>query len=147
VEVEPGITTGDFLEGFLRGTREALHTNGRTSITISIPRVDPFYLGTLIALYARSVTFYAAFVNINAYHQPGVEAGKKAAGEFLKLLAKVESHLKANPGRPVTADAVAGATGTDPETTFHALTHLAANRSGISSQHGATPAEDSFVSS
>ena len=33
----------------------------------------------LIALFERAVGFYAGLVNINAYHQPGVEAGKKAA--------------------------------------------------------------------
>jgi len=31
------------------------------------------------------VGIYASLVNINAYHQPGVEAGKKAAGEVLAL--------------------------------------------------------------
>lgn len=31
----------------------------------------------LIALFERAVSFYASLVNINAYHQPGVEAGKK----------------------------------------------------------------------
>jgi glucose-6-phosphate isomerase len=31
----------------------------------------------LIALYERAVGPYASLVGINAYHQPGVEAGKK----------------------------------------------------------------------
>jgi len=31
-------------------------------------------------IFERAVSFYASLVNINAYHQPGVEAGKKAAG-------------------------------------------------------------------
>src|SRR5204862_1383957 len=37
VEVEPGTRCGDFLQGFLRGTRKALYENGRESVTISIP--------------------------------------------------------------------------------------------------------------
>ena len=41
----------------------------------------PFHVGLLIALYERAVGFYATLVNINAYHQPGVEAGKKASEE------------------------------------------------------------------
>ena len=56
---------------------EALHAAGRKSLTISIPEVTPFQLGLLIALFERAVSFYASLVNINAYHQPGVEAGKK----------------------------------------------------------------------
>ncbi|MFR4417754.1 MAG: hypothetical protein ACLT8E_10505 [Akkermansia sp.] len=34
VEVEAGATCGDFLQGFLRGTRQALAESGRSSITI-----------------------------------------------------------------------------------------------------------------
>ena len=43
----------------------------------------------LIALYERAVGFYAELVNINAYHQPGVEAGKKAAANVLAVQTKV----------------------------------------------------------
>jgi glucose-6-phosphate isomerase len=46
---------------------------------VSLPEVTPATVGALIALYDRAVGFYATLVNINAYHQPGVEAGKKAA--------------------------------------------------------------------
>ena len=41
IEVEPGATAGDFLHGFLLGTREALFGNDRQSMTITINRVDP----------------------------------------------------------------------------------------------------------
>src|SRR6184192_2551940 len=44
-DVEDGITSGDYLEGFLRGTRSALYESGRESITISIPEVNAFNLG------------------------------------------------------------------------------------------------------
>src|SRR5581483_6629042 len=40
VEVEPGITAGDYLHGFLLGTREALYGNERQSMTITVRRVD-----------------------------------------------------------------------------------------------------------
>ena len=36
-EVEDGIASGDYLEGFLRETCSALHEKGRESITMSIP--------------------------------------------------------------------------------------------------------------
>src|SRR6266550_3511 len=52
-EVEPGITPGDYLHGFLRGTRSALYEKGRESIALRISRVDAFHTGALIALYER----------------------------------------------------------------------------------------------
>src|SRR6185503_15824411 len=56
IEVEPGATSGDFLQGFLRGTRTALYESGRDSITVSIPAVTPATVGALVALYERAVS-------------------------------------------------------------------------------------------
>ena len=89
VDVEPGVTAGDYLSGLLQGTRRALFENHRDSITITVPEVTPKMVGALIALYERAVSIYAFMVNINAYHQPGVEAGKKAAADVLELQNKV----------------------------------------------------------
>ncbi|TAG10192.1 MAG: glucose-6-phosphate isomerase [Verrucomicrobia bacterium] len=141
IEVDLGTTSADYLQGFLRGTRKALSEAGRKSITISIPEVTPFYLGLLIALFERAVTFYASIVNINAYHQPGVEAGKLAAGAFLETLNKVRGNLTA---WEKTAEEVATAIGADPEDVYHCLTHLAAN-GDVQIALGKTPAEDSFM--
>jgi len=124
-EVEEGVTSGDYLQGFLRGTRSALYESGRESITISIPHVDAFYVGVLIALYERAVGFYASLVNINAYHQPGVEAGKKAATRILELQKRVKEVLGATPDQ--TADEIARKLDADPEDIFHILRHLRAN--------------------
>jgi len=104
-EVEEGVTSGDYLQGFLRGTRAALYENNRESITITIPEVNAFWVGALIALYERAVGFYASLVNINAYHQPGVEAGKKAATRVLQLQGRVEKSLS---GSGKTAEQIAG---------------------------------------
>ena len=38
-------------------------------------------------------SFYAELVNINAYDQPGVEAGKKAAANIIEYQQKVRSIL------------------------------------------------------
>lgn len=140
IEVDPGTTTADYLQGFLRGTRKALHESGRKSLTISIPEVTPFQLGLLIALFERTVSFYATLVNINAYHQPGVEAGKKAAGAFLETLNKVRGHLT---GWAKTAEEVATEIDADPEDVYHCLTHLAANGE-VQISIGDTPAADTF---
>jgi glucose-6-phosphate isomerase len=125
-EVETGVTSGDYLHGFLLGTRSALFENDRESVTITVPRVDARIVGALIALFERAVGFYASLVGINAYHQPGVEAGKKAAASVLQLQAKVRAALS---GQPQSAVQVAerAASGDDAETVFLLLEHLAAN--------------------
>ncbi len=142
---DSGATSEDYLQGFLRGTRGALYESGRLSLTISIDELNAFTLGMLIGLYERAVSFYASLVNINAYHQPGVEAGKKAAGEFLDLLGRVKSHLAETGGAGVNAETMASNVGAeDVEAVYHCLNHLAAN--GMASrQDGATPAEDIFA--
>lgn len=142
IEVEEGVTSGDFLQGFMRGTRTALYDNGRHSITISVPEVTPHVVGQLIALFERAVGYYAFLVNINAYHQPGVEAGKAAAGVFLDLLKKVTSELSPEAA---TAQQVADSIGSDAdaEAVYHCLTHLVGS-GRATLQMGATAAEDSF---
>lgn len=127
VEVEPGVTSGDYLQGFLRGTRTALYESGRESITVTIPEVTAFYVGALIALYERAVGFYASLVNINAYHQPGVEAGKKAATRILELQGRVKEVLAAAASK--SPEDIARALDADPEDIFHILRHLSANQS------------------
>jgi len=142
LEVEPGITSGDYLQGFLRGTRQALSENNRESLTVSIPEVNARTLGALIALYERAVGFYASLVNINAYHQPGVEAGKKAATKLLILQNEVCQALR--ECRQGTAESIAGLVDADPEDVYHLLVHLAANRPEITHQLGDRPADDLF---
>ena len=135
IPVEPGVYSGDYLQGFLLGTRQALFESGRESITITISDVSPYSVGILIALYERAVGFYASLININAYHQPGVEAGKKAANEILKLKAAVQGYLIANKvSKPDAASAktveeIAAAIGRDDdvETIFKLCEHLAGN--------------------
>jgi len=139
--VEPGVTSADYLQGFLRGTRTALYEGGRDSLTISIPEVDAFQVGLLIALYERAVGFYASLVNINAYHQPGVEAGKKAASAVLALQGKVLQALKPEPR---SAPEIAAALGADPEAVYHLLAHLAANDRKVKRTPGASPEAERY---
>lgn len=144
LEVEPGVTSGDYLQGFLRGTRAALTERGRENLTISVPDVNAEVVGALIALYERAVGFYATLVNINAYHQPGVEAGKKAATRLLELQGAVLAKLQENTNHEYSADEIAAACDADPEDVYHILIHLAANRDNVSVKSGGAPAEDRF---
>ena len=141
VEVDPGVTAGDYLQGFLRGSRQALAESGRASITISIPTVSPLTIGMLIALFERAVSFYASLVNINAYHQPGVEAGKKAATTFLNLLTKVRQSLSETPE---TAAAIAARIGEDEEAVYHCLIHIGESDDNAEMNWGATADQDTF---
>jgi glucose-6-phosphate isomerase len=140
-EVEPGTTSGDYLQGFLRGTRSALFASGRESVTVSLPEVSPESVGALIALYDRAVGLYGALVNVNAYHQPGVEAGKKAATAVIDLQHKVAAVLS---NAPQTAEEVAAAVGADTEQVYHVLRHLAASRPALRCTLGDGPGADRF---
>ena len=129
LEVEPDVTSGDYLTGFFLGTREALFEKDRQSLTITINEVSAFSVGVLIALYERAVGLYARLVNINAYHQPGVEAGKKAAGAVIELERRIIGYLREKRGHSLTSDQIASGIGAhgDFEGVFRILQHLSAN--------------------
>ncbi len=140
IEVEPEVSSGDYLIGLLLGTRRALYENGRESMTITIPDVSPHSLGMLIALFERAVGFYATLVNINAYHQPGVEAGKKAAAAVIELQREILGHLRTSGVPSASADDIATAIGKpeQAETVFKILEHLAANPDQMVKSNGGT---------
>lgn len=127
--VEPETTSGDYLHGFLQGTREALYQKDRESITITVPDVSPRTIGALIALYERAVGLYASLIKINAYHQPGVEAGKKAATTVLSLQLKILVHLTQHKGQKFTSEGIAQSLSAEDqaEMAYHILHHLASN--------------------
>ena len=86
-------------------------------------------MGALIALFERAVGLYASLVGINAYHQPGVEAGKKAAASVLEVRKAVRSYLLGKKGEALTAEQVAQETGFSDKTgwVFKILENLAVN--------------------
>jgi glucose-6-phosphate isomerase len=144
--VQDGVTPGDFLQGFWLGTRQALHEKGRESVSLTIMEVSPFTVGLLIALFERAVGFYGSLVNINAYHQPGVEAGKKAANAIIAVQLKVVDFLKTHPDS--TLDQIARGVGmADIEHIFRICEHLSANRNEgrtIEKKSGPTPFDSTY---
>jgi len=104
--------------------------------------VNAFNIGALIAMYERAVGFYASLVNINAYNQPGVEAGKKAATKLLQLQKQVREKLTAGAGK--TAEEIARSIDADPEDVFHVLRHLASNDSHIQIMSGEETVDEKF---
>ena len=115
----------DTLSAMLAGTRQALHEVGRRTMTLSFDRFDEVQFGALIALFERAVGLYATMVNINAYDQPGVEAGKRCAGAVLDLQEVLLKLL--SDGAEGNATHLAGLADADPDLVFHVLRRLAAN--------------------
>ena len=113
----------DYLSGFMQGTRSALSSQGRQSITITLKELNSYSLGTLIALFERTVTFYAELINVNAYDQPGVEAGKKAAADVLKSQLNLQKLL--DSGEKFTFNKIVNnIENSNPETIFFILRQI-----------------------
>jgi glucose-6-phosphate isomerase len=125
-----GENPGDFLDGFLQGTRAALTEEGRRNLSITLRRLDARSLGALIALFERAVGLYGELVNVNAYHQPGVEAGKQAAAAVLALQGRLEQTL-AGGGEHSLQDLQTQLQLASPESLFWILRHLCANRDAL----------------
>ena len=87
-------------------------------------------MGALIALFERAVGLYANLIGLNAYHQPGVEAGKLAASDVIKLSIKIQNYLKSNPRQKFDAVTISDALEESgkAETVYKLLQHLASNR-------------------
>jgi glucose-6-phosphate isomerase len=146
IEVEPGVSSGDYLQSFLLGTRDALSGSGRASITLTINEVDARSVGMLIALFERAVGLYASLLGINAYHQPGVEAGKKAASDTLKVRAQAIATLAQNKGKSLSTTQVCeqiGLVGKE-ELVFKVLLHVSSNPGPVSRQESSDPGKTLF---
>lgn len=147
VEVEPDATSNDYLHAFLLGTRQALWEKGHPSTTITIDRISPESIGALIALFERAVGLYAELIDVNAYHQPGVEAGKKAADSILKLQRKIVEHLRVQSRTWLGVEEIAKAVAAEgeTETVYHLLRRLGADsRRGVSAKNERQPREARF---
>ena len=145
--VEPNVTAGDFLHGFYLGTRQALAENHRESVTITVKEVSPFTVGALIALFERTVGLYASLVNINAYHQPGVEAGKKAAVNVVGLQRKILEYLNNHLGKTFSTSEIARGIKSEEEIelVFKICQHLTENPSQrVNKTSGGSPFEAKF---
>lgn len=127
--VDGSNTSGDYLAAFMSGTRDALSQKGRPSMAITVRSADAFDVGLLIALFERAVGFYASMVGINAYHQPGVEAGKLSAGRALVALSEAIGFLSGRRGERYSALEISERIGRkdEAEAIFFMLRHAADN--------------------
>lgn len=146
-DVGNGMTAGDYLSAFLYGTRDALYRADRESITITLDSLNARSIGALMALFERAVGLYAELLNINAYHQPGVEMGKKSASELIELLQSVLAYLNDNRQTSFSAEQVAQAINQNEqvESIYHSLENTAASgEHGIERDGGTTPGSKKY---
>ncbi|MGM9521813.1 MAG: glucose-6-phosphate isomerase [Oscillospiraceae bacterium] len=141
VTVGEDSTSGDYLNAFMLGTKKALESHGKHTMTITVPTVDAYNVGQLIAVYERAVSIYALFININAYHQPAVEFGKKAANGLIEVKnAAAAELLKSN--KAMTAVELAAAIGAEAPDVFRLMMHLCENDGRFAMEY-ADPVYDS----
>jgi len=74
-----GRTVNELMSAEKRGTEVALVTAGRPNGTILMPEISEFTVGQLLYFFEAATAISGALYGINAFDQPGVEAGKVAA--------------------------------------------------------------------
>jgi glucose-6-phosphate isomerase len=80
--------SGDELE---RQSRHRVFPGNRPSTTLIYPRLSPFVLGQIIALYEHRVFAEGVILGINSFDQWGVELGKELARDMEQLLSGAAS--------------------------------------------------------
>jgi glucose-6-phosphate isomerase len=86
--------TGDDLE---RHARHRVFAGNRPSTTLVYPKLDPFTLGQIIALYEHRVFVEGVILNINSYDQWGVELGKELATSLQPVVEGSEAATSKDP--------------------------------------------------
>jgi glucose-6-phosphate isomerase len=74
-----------------RQARHRVFPGNRPSTTLVYPKLTPFVLGQIVALYEHRVFVEGAMLGINSYDQWGVELGKELAKALEPIVAGAES--------------------------------------------------------
>jgi len=74
-----GRTLGELIAAEKRGTEVAFTAAGRPNLTYLLPRVSAHVVGQLLYLFEFQTALSGELYGIDAFDQPGVEAGKLAA--------------------------------------------------------------------
>jgi glucose-6-phosphate isomerase len=98
-----GHTMGELIEAERRATEAALRKAGRPTLAIELPRLDARAMGELIMFLELATAYAGGLYGVNAFDQPGVEAGKLYAQGLL-----------GRPGYERYRDELAGAAPPDP---------------------------------
>jgi glucose-6-phosphate isomerase len=98
-----GHAMGELIEAERRATDAALRKAGRPTLSIELPRLDARSMGELLMLLQLATAYAGGLYGVNAFDQPGVEAGKRYAQGLL-----------GRPGYERYRDELAGAAPPDP---------------------------------
>ena len=71
-----GHTLAELLKTEQEASEMALAKNGRPSITLTVPRIDAYYLGQLFHFFELVTALTGILIGIDPFNQPGVEEGK-----------------------------------------------------------------------
>ena len=102
-----GRTLDELFQAERDGTRIALTEAGRPNLTISFPTVDADTVGQYLFLMELAVAVMGEHYRVDAFDQPGVEAGKIAAYALMgrpgyeKRRAEIEASRSARARRPL----------------------------------------------
>ncbi len=98
-----GHTMGELLDAERRSSDAALRKAGRPTLTLELPRLDARAVGELLMFLELATAYAGGLYGVNAFDQPGVEAGKKYTQGLL-----------GRPGYERYRDELAGAAKPDP---------------------------------
>jgi glucose-6-phosphate isomerase len=73
-----GFTLGELLNSEKRGVESALTAGGRPNFTYRLPQITPHVIGQLLYLFEFQTALSGELYDVNAFDQPGVQAGKVA---------------------------------------------------------------------
>ena len=130
----------DLQFALMTGTQTALSEVGQVVVSIRVPVLNEAALGALIALLERTVSLTAEFLDINAYDQPGVEAGKIEARTQLSTMKRIAQELGEAPR---TARELATSLGLDAASAWRICHHLS-GQGKAALIPGKTPSDDRF---
>ncbi len=78
-----GHSLNELIQAELQATRMSLAKNGRPSLLITLPRINPFTVGQLLFLLELETYLCGQLLSIDPLDQPGVEQGKVLAYALL----------------------------------------------------------------
>jgi glucose-6-phosphate isomerase len=78
-----GHTMGELIEAERRATEAALRRAGRPTASIELPRLDARAMGELLMFLELATAYAGGLYGVDAFDQPGVEAGKRYAQGLL----------------------------------------------------------------
>jgi len=84
----------DLFRAEMEGTEFSLSRSERPNVRITLGRVDAEHIGALLFFYMVQTAFTGGLYGINAFDQPGVEMGKRAAAALMGRLTDGDGEIR-----------------------------------------------------